>query len=97
MGGGGGGGLLGCGRLLGAIRYYPSCIKGHACKHMFTAFACKPQDNGLLDQRCTACLNAAHRRNTATRDKLVVPSTTAAASSLAQVLPKETLNFIVVP
>ena len=42
-------------------------------------------------------LNAAHRRNTATRDKLVVPSTTAAASSLAQVLPKETLKFIVVP
>ena len=79
-GGGGGGGLL------GAIRYYPSCIKGHACEHMFTAFACKTQDNGLLDQRCTACLNAAHRRNKATRVKLVVPSTTAAASSLAKVV-----------
>ena len=61
---------------------------------MLMAFACKPQDNGFLDQCCTACLNAAHRRNTATREKLIVPSTTAAASSLAQVIPKETLKFI---
>ena len=61
---------------------------------MFTAFACKPQDNGFLDQRCAVGLNAAHRRNTATREKLIVPSTTAAASSLAQVLPKESLKFI---
>ena len=74
--------------------YQPSCIKGTQRKHMFTAFACKPQDNGFLDQRCAVGLNAAHRRNTATREKLIVPSTTAAASSLAQVLPKESLKFI---